>query len=330
LTCVPARPALDDYQRRHRWLGLPIAIIYKYVDDQGSYLAALITYYGFLSLFPLLLLAATILGFIVHGDGALQQKLLGSALSQFPIIGKQLTSNIHGYRGSNAGVVIGLLVAAYGGLGVAQAGQNAMNVVWAVPRNARPNPFAARLRSLALLATLGLGVLITTTLSAVGAVAHDWSKHQGLGATGVVLVVLASLIANIGLFLVAFRFLTTHGLGWRDIWLGAVVSAVAWQLLQLAGAYYVANELRGAQEVYGTFALVLGLIAWIYLEAVVFVMAAELNVVVRRRLWPRALLTPFTDDVELTNADERAYGSYAKAQRAKAYEQIDVEFDPPR
>ena len=95
------------------------------------------------------------------------------------------------------------------------------------------------------------------------------------------------------------------------------------------GAYYVAHELRGAQEVYGTFALVLGLIAWIYLEAVVFVMAAELNVVVRRHLWPRALLTPFTDDVDLTSADERAYGSYAKAQKAKGYEQIDVEFDRP-
>jgi len=327
---VPPRPALDEFQRHHRWLGLPIAVVYKYVDDQGSYLAALITYYGFLSLFPLLLLAATILGFILNGDSALQQRLLGSALSQFPIIGKQLTSNIHGYHGSGAGIVIGILVALYGGLGVAQAGQNAMNVVWAVPRNARPNPLMSRLRSLALLATLGLGVLVTTALSAVGAVAHNWSKHQGLGATGVVLVVLVSTLVNIGLFLVAFRFLTTHALGWRDIWLGAVVSAVAWQVLQLAGAYYVANELRGAQEVYGTFALVLGLIAWIYLEAVVFVMAAELNVVVRRHLWPRALLTPFTDDVDLTRADERAYRSYAKAQKAKGYEQIDVEFDPPR
>lgn len=326
----PSRPALDDFQRRHRWLGLPIAVVYKYVDDQGSYLAALITYYGFLSLFPLLLLAATILGFVLNGDSALQQKLLGSALSQFPVIGKQLTSNIHGYHGSSAGIAIGLAVAVYGGLGVAQAGQNAMNVVWAVPRNARPNPFMSRLRSLALLATLGLGVLVTSALSAVGAVAHDWSKHQGLGATGVVLVLLASTIVNVGLFLVAFRFLTTKDLGWRDIWLGALVSALAWQALQLAGAYYVAHELRGAQEVYGTFALVLGLIAWIYLEAVVFVMAAELNVVVRRHLWPRALLTPFTDDVDLTGADERAYGSYAKAQQAKAYEQIDVEFDQPR
>jgi len=326
---VRPRPALDEFQRRHRWLALPIAVVYKYADDQGSYLAALITYYGFLSLFPLLLLAATILGFVLNGDSDLQQKLLGSALSQFPIIGKQLTANIHGYRGSGTGIAVGLLVALYGGLGIAQAGQNAMNVVWAVPRNNRPNPFAARLRSLALLATLGVGVLITSALSALGALAHDWSKHEGLGATGVVLVLLASLVANVGVFLLAFRFLTTHALGWRDIWLGAVVSATAWQGLQLAGAYYVAHELRGAQEVYGLFALVLGLIAWIYLEAVVFVLAAELNVVVRRRLWPRALLTPFTDDVDLTSADKRAYGSYAKAQRAKGYEQIDVEFRPP-
>jgi len=320
--------ALDRFQRRHRWAGLPLAVGYKYADDQGGFLAALITYYGFLSLFPLLLLAVTVLGFVLNGDPGLQQKVLGSALSQFPIIGKQLTENIHGYRGSGAGLAVGILVAIYGGLGIAQAGQHAMNVVWAVPRNNRPNPIKSRVRSLILLATLGVGALVTTALSAAGAVAHDWSKHQGLGATGVVLVVLASLVANIGLFLVAFRFLTTHELGWRDIWLGAVVSAVAWQVLQLTGALLVAHQLRGAQEVYGSFALVLGLIAWIYLEAVVFVMAAELNVVVRRRLWPRALLTPFTDDVDLTSADERAYGSYAKAQRAKAYEQIEVDFHP--
>src|SRR5881392_851880 len=95
---------LDDYEQRHPWVGIPLAVVYKFIDDQGTYLAALITYYGFVSLFPLLLLAATILGFVLNGDSDLQQKLLGSALSQFPIIGKQITANIHGYRGSATGI----------------------------------------------------------------------------------------------------------------------------------------------------------------------------------------------------------------------------------
>jgi YihY family inner membrane protein len=321
------RPRLDDFQRRHRWAALPIAVVYKFVDDQGSYLAALMTYYGFLSLFPLLLLAATVLGFVLHGDPALQHRVLGSALRQFPIIGKQISSNIHAYRGSSLGIVVGVAVALYGGLGVAQAAQNAMNAIWAVPRNNRPNPFKSRLKSMVILGTLGVAVILTTALSQAGTIAHTWTASVHLGATGTVIVAVLATAANIGLFLVAFRFLTAHDIGFRDVALGAVVSGVLWEVLQVGGGYYVSHELRGAQEIYGSFALVLGLIAWIYLLSIVVVFAAELNVVVRRHLWPRALLTPFTDDVDLTDADERAYGSYAKAQRAKGFEQVNVEFD---
>lgn len=81
---------LDGYQRRHPKAGFPIAVVYKYFDDQGGYLAALITYYGFLSLIPLLLLMSTILGFVLAGDPQAQHVVLNSALSQFPVIGQQL------------------------------------------------------------------------------------------------------------------------------------------------------------------------------------------------------------------------------------------------
>src|SRR6476620_10183789 len=87
--------AIDAYQRRHRWLGFPIAAVYKFGDDQGQYLAALITYYGFLSLFPLLLLLVTILGFALDGDPHLRAELIDSALAQFPVIGSQLRGNVH-------------------------------------------------------------------------------------------------------------------------------------------------------------------------------------------------------------------------------------------
>jgi membrane protein len=126
--------AVDAFQRRHRWVGLPLATFYKYNDDRGGYLAALITYYGFLSLFPLLLLLTTILNFVLAGDAHLQQRVLNSALGQFPIVGTQLRDP-HGVSGSGVGLAIGIVGTLYGGLGIGQAFQYAMNTIWRVPNN---------------------------------------------------------------------------------------------------------------------------------------------------------------------------------------------------
>jgi len=128
---------LDDLQRRHPAAGFPLAVLYKYFDDQGGSLAALIAYYAFLSLFPLLLLLSTILGIVLVGHPGLQDQVLHSALSQFPVIGDQLGQPKR-VGGGVVGLVVGILGALYGGLGVAQALQNAMNTAWVVPRNSRP------------------------------------------------------------------------------------------------------------------------------------------------------------------------------------------------
>jgi membrane protein len=313
----------DAYQRRRRWLGVPIAVVYKFVDDQGGYLAALITYYGFLSLFPLLLIFSTVLGFLLPGNPALQQQLIDSALGQFPIIGDQLGSTAQPLRGSGWGLTIGILVALYGGLGVAVAIQNAFNQFWGVPVHRRPDPVRARLRSLLLLGVLGLGVLLTTALSALVAVGERFGPGLRIGA-----VVLA-VITNAALFVLAFRTLTTRKAAIREVLPGSVLAAVAWQVLQSLGAIYVDYQLRGTSQVYGLFGIVLGLLAWIYVEAVVIVLAAELNAVLARRLWPRALLTMFAEDVDLTSADRRSYESYASAQQYREAESINVEFDTP-
>ena len=302
---------------------MPIAVVYKFVDDQGGYLAALITYYGFLSLFPLLLIFSTVLGFLLPGNPALQQQLIDGALGQFPIIGDQLGSTAQPLRGSGWGLTIGILVALYGGLGVAVAIQNALNQAWGVPMHRRPDPVRARLRSLLLLGLLGLGVLLTTGLSALVAVGERFGPGLRIGA-----VVLA-VITNAALFVLAFRALTTRRVAIREILPGSVLAAVAWQILQSLGAVYINYQLRGTSQVYGLFGIVLGLLAWIYIEAVVIVLAAELNAVLTRQLWPRALLTMFAEDVDLTSADRRSYESYASAQQYREAETINVEFDPP-
>src|SRR6185437_4229008 len=124
---------VDAYQRRHRWAGLPLAVLYKFADDQGTYLAAQITYYGLVAVFPLLLLA-TILGYALRGNQHLQRQVLDSVLAQFPVIGDQITANIHSLHGSAAGLAIGIAGCVYGGLGIVQAVQATLNKVWGVPR----------------------------------------------------------------------------------------------------------------------------------------------------------------------------------------------------
>jgi membrane protein len=123
---------LDGFQRRHPAVGFLVAVIYKYVDDQGGYLAALITYYAFVSLFPALLLLTTVLGVVLVGHPELQQQVVHSAVAQFPVIGDQL-GRPQGLSGGPIGVTIGIVVAVYGGLGVGQAVQNGMDTLWAVP-----------------------------------------------------------------------------------------------------------------------------------------------------------------------------------------------------
>ncbi len=307
---------LDAFQRRHPAVGFPLAVLYKFFDDQGSYLAALIAYYGFVSLFPLLLLSTTILGFVLQGDPALQREILDSALSQFPVIGADLgTPDVIG--GGATGVVIGIVGSLYGGLGVATAIQNAMNVAWAVPRNSRPNPFKSRGLSVVLLLIVGLSVIATTALTALATAA----------AVVPALVIGASVLLNAGVFVVAFRFAAARPLSVRDVAPGAITAAVAWQALQSFGAAYVQNVVQGSSATNGTFALVLGLLAFLYLASFVVVLCVELNVVRVEGLHPRALLTPFTDDVELTRGDERAYTGLARKERTKGFERVDVTFD---
>jgi membrane protein len=327
LPAVGAIGRLDEFQRRHRWLGVPIAVVYKFADDQGGYLAALITYYGFLSLFPLLLIFSTVLGFALPGNQALQQQLVHSALAQFPIIGDQLTDTAQPLRGSGAGLAIGILVALYGALGVAVAIQNALNQVWGVPMNRRPDPVRARLRSMLLLLLFGVGVLVTTVLSGLAAGAGDMGAHLDFGLR--VAAVAISVTANCVLVLLAFRALTSRPVSVREILPGAILAALAFQVLLSTGAFFVRTGLLGSSQVYGLFGIVLGLMAWIYLESVIVVLAAELNVVLARRLWPRSLLAPFIEHRDLTGADRRSYTSYANAQQYKESESITVEFDEP-
>ena len=319
--------ALDRFQKQHPVVGFPLAVVYKFFDDQGNMLAALITYYAFVSLFPLLLLLVTILGYTLHGDPALQQQVLNSTLRQIPVLGTDIRSNIGSLHGSALALTVGIVGSLYGALGVAQAGQNTMNKIWAVPRNARPNPFAARAISIALLLVVGLGVFATTVLSALTTSRTIFGAN--LGGWLRILTTAGGVAINALLFLFAFRMLTSRELSVRQVAPGAMAAAVAWQALQQIGTYYLQRKLLGADATYGVFGIVLGLLAWIYFSAVTIILCAEANVVRTERLWPRSLLAPFSDNIRLTPGDRRAYESYPGTEKHKGFETVEVAFDQP-
>jgi membrane protein len=317
-----ALDAVDRGQRRFPPAGFPLAVIYKFFDDQGNYLAAIMTYYAFVAIFPLLLLGSSILGFFLQGNPDLQSELLDSALAQFPIIGDQL-GQPGGLQGSTTGIVLGALVALYGALGLGQALQNALNLAWSVPRNSRPNPVLLRLKSLGLLLTAGLAVLALSVLSALS------SNTSVLGdrfASYTWPIWVATVLINTLVLAVLFRYGTSRTHRFWGAIPGALTTALLWQLLQQIGTLYVTNVLTETSAMNKTFGLVLGLIGLIYIAAVMGVLGIEVNVVLNRRLWPRALLTPFTDKVDLTEADKRAYAGYAMAQRHKGFENVEVTF----
>jgi inner membrane protein YhjD len=279
----------DGFQQRHTILAIPFGVIKKYGDDRGGYLAALIAYYGFLSVFPLLLVMVTVLGTVLAGNKELQQKIVDSALSQFPIIGQQLERNVKAITGNTVALVVGIVGSLWGAFGVTASLQNAFNDVWGVPLRHRANFLFSRLRGLLaflflVVFILGSGVLtaLGTTLAAVGFLARSLS----IGGT---------LVLSFLLYLAAFKVLTVRDVGFRDIFPGALFAAVGWTVLQVVGGLIVQHQLRHATALYGFFGIVLGMVAWIYLIAQVTVYAAELNVVLAEHRWPRSLSEPPPD-----------------------------------
>jgi YihY family inner membrane protein len=302
---------MDAFQKRRPWLAFPYAVAKKFGDDQAGNLAALVAYYGFFSLFPLLLAFVTILSMALRGNDALQQRIEGSALAQLPVVGAQVSQNVHTIGGSGLTLVLAILLAIWAGIGVLRAMQTGMNAIWNVPYHHRPGIVPSVVRALIMLVVLAVILVGSAAAGIAGAGSHMW--------WGVVFGIIVSLTLYLVLFALAFRILTSEDLSWRDVWPGAAVAAVAWTVLQAIGGYIVSHQLRGASQTYGTFATVIGLMAWLYLAAQMTFYAAEINVVRRRRLWPRSVVQP-----PLTDADRRALTYYAKQEERRPEEEVDV------
>jgi YihY family inner membrane protein len=313
VTLIDRLHDLDRRQQQSPRIGFLAAVIKKWGDDQAGQLAALVAYYGFVSLFPLLLVLVTVLGFVLQGDPSEQHRIVNGALGQFPIIRDQL--KLESLTGSSVGLVIGVVGSLLAGMGITGATQNAFNRIWSVPFKHRPNFLHSRLRGLGMLAILGtLSIVSTTAAGFVGS-----SSHAALDVAAGILV---AFIFNVALFMTAFKLLTAVDVTWRQLLPGVIVAAIFWQLLQHLGGFYVDHELKRTGPLYGIFALVLGLLAWLYLGAQLTIFAAEINVVHVRRLWPRSF---FSDP--LLEADMRALTSSAEVEERVHEENVEVSFD---
>lgn len=306
--------AVDQFQQRHDVLAFPIGVIKKFGDDQAGKHAALLAYYGFLSLFPLLLVFVTVLGYVLANNVELQQELIDTVIERFPGFGPQLQDSIKTISGSGIALLIGVLGTLWGGLGITRSAQDAMNAVWNVPYIRRPNWWMRLVRGIGSLLLVVVAVFAATALARLGT--------AGGGALGW-LPLGGSLLLNFLLLTALSRVLTAIRPPWRRLLPGAAMGAIGWSVLQALGAHIVGRQLERANLIYGAFAIVIVLISWLYLSAQLLLYAAEVNVVLARRLWPRSLLQS-----PLTGPDRQVLAALAEAEERFPAQTIEVRFTP--
>jgi YihY family inner membrane protein len=278
---------LDRLQRRFPLSAVTVAVLKKYGDDRGATLSAVVTFYGLLALFPLLLLLFTLAGMLL--DPAAERSVVHSALAQFPVVGDRLQENIHVLsQGRPLAFVTSLLFLLWGALGITSAVQHAHGRIWQVPRDEEADLPRRTLRGLLLLGVLLMAVVGGAVLS--GAAAAGAVHFGGAKEALRVLVLLGAAALNVVCYLLAFGVLGAGRSRWRALLPGAVVGGVGWTVLNTLGAYLLGHQLQRTSELYGFFAIVLGLIFWLNLGAQLFLLSTELNVVLDRRCWPRHLL----------------------------------------
>lgn len=303
---------IDAFQQRHRPTAFLWAVQKKYNDDRGSYLAAIITYYGFLSIFPLLLAAFTITAYVLSGDQSAIHTL-ERHVGSYPIIGPAATE-LEGktLKGSPLALVAGLLGLVWGAMGLAEAAEFTMNEAWNVAGRDRLGYVARLVRGLGWYAAFGTGMVASTFLVSIGSI-FKWSGGPALSA-------LMAAVFNVGLFLLSFRILTPPVAGLRQLLPGAIAAGVCWSTLTGVGIG-LAHKLAHTNTLYGSFAPVLALLAFLYLAARLTIYAIEANVVRARKLWPRSLTKQ-----DLVAADREQLCNLARRQEKAADQRVLVEF----
>lgn len=272
----------DRLQRRHRLLAFGYAVIKKQGEDRAGYQAALLTYYGFLALFPLLMVATTLTNTLIGNDPELEETVISGITSYFPLLGDQLSSQVGSLNKSGFALVAGLAFAFYGARGVADAFQYGIQNIWQIPADMRDKFPKTIYKSFTIIIVGGLGFIVASICA--GFVSS--SDHSILSRL---------LPATINAFVLywLFRFLFNFSLNKKvtsgDTQLGALIAAVGIVVLQYLGVFLLSRELKNLDALYSYFAIALALLFWLYLQAQILYLSAQIAVVKSQSLWPRSL-----------------------------------------
>ncbi|HET7356167.1 MAG TPA: YihY/virulence factor BrkB family protein [Nocardioidaceae bacterium] len=307
----------DAFQQEHQTLAVPVAVIRKFGEDKSTNLASMIAFWAFFSIFPLLLVFVTLLGFFLPPGS--KGDVLSKVGQMFPLLD---TSTVSGLSGSWWALIIGVATALWSGSSVVRVTQFAFNSVWEVPYHERPKLAEQVLRSVGVLATIGLGLVVSTLITSF---ISGSANGLSLGWLGHVVGYLIAIALDVGLFVIAFRWLTDRDVSTRDVLPGALLSGIAFWVLQSVSSLIISRYLQNAQSTYGNFATVITILWWFYLQSIITLLGAQLNVVLVERLHPRALV-----DAPDTEADHRAYDAYAKERTYSEEEHVEADFREQR
>ncbi|MDB5164954.1 MAG: hypothetical protein JWL89_580 [Candidatus Saccharibacteria bacterium] len=306
---------LDTYQQNHRFPGFVYAVIKKYGEDEAGYQAALLTYYGFLSLFPLLLVLTTVAGLLANSHPDIQNTIITGVTDYFPVLGSQLSDHVHTLHRSGIALVIGIVFTLYGARGVADAFRHGVNHIWQVPRKKRDSFPKTVAKSLGLILIGGLGLIFASIIAGLAAGAgHGWDFR--------VLSIAVNLFILFWLFMFLLNVSLPKHLTVREVGVGAAAAAIGLVILQSLGGYLLARELKGLDALYSNFAIALGLLFWIYLQAQMLYYAVEIAAVHAQHLWPRSL-----GNDPLTPADKRSYAQQAAKEETPPQQKVHSTFE---
>jgi YihY family inner membrane protein len=306
--------AFDRFQQRHHLPGFIYAVVKKYGEDDAGYQAALLTYYGFLAIFPLLLIVTTLTSFLATSHPEWQDTIIKSMTDYFPVLGSQLSEHVHGLNKNGLALVIGILFTLYGARGIADSFRHGVNQIWQIPRIDREKFPKSLLKSMELIVVGGIGLIIASL--AVAATAGS-----GHGAVHRLLPIAIDILLLFWLFDFLLNICLPQHVTIKEARAGAITAAVGLVILQAFGGYLLGRELKNLDALYSSFAITLGLLFWIYLQAQVLYYSVEVSAVKAEKLWPRSIKG------NLTAADRKAYARLASKERIISQEHINTSFD---
>jgi YihY family inner membrane protein len=300
---------LDAAQKATKPTGVAVATFKKFSEDNSTSLASMIAFWAFFSIFPLMMVLVTILGFVL--PASTKDTVLTHVAAMFPLLDAK---SIKGLTGTWWPLVAGGVTALWSGLGVVRTTQTAFNSVWEIPYHERPGLIEQVLRSLWVLSTIGVGLVATTLIS--GFVTSS-STGVNLGTAGRIGGYVLAIVLDVGLFIAAFRMLTDREITTRDVLPGAIFSGLVFFVLEQLSSFIIARHLQSAQSTYGHFATVITILWWFYIQAIVTLLGAQLNVVLKERLHPRSLV-----EAPQTEADHRVLQAYAAERTYQPEEKV--------